>query len=71
MDKCKICRMLRTVCVKFDFLASTFLLIHLKGGHSPCRIKAGTPQEAGQCDIVVITAGAKQKKGTSLLHTLV
>jgi L-lactate dehydrogenase len=27
------------------------------------RIRAGTHKEAGQCDIVVITAGAKQKPG--------
>lgn len=32
-------------------------------GHSTTRIRAGTHKEAGQCDIVVVTAGAKQKKG--------
>ncbi|QDS68908.1 hypothetical protein FKW77_008063 [Venturia effusa] len=34
-------------------------------GSTECRIRAGTHKEAGQCDIVVITAGAKQKKGES------
>jgi L-lactate dehydrogenase len=32
-------------------------------GSTECRVRAGTHKEAGQCDIVVITAGAKQKKG--------
>ena len=27
-------------------------------------VRAGTHKEAGQCDIIVFTAGAKQKKGT-------
>ncbi|KAJ9635912.1 hypothetical protein H2201_000093 [Coniosporium apollinis] len=34
-------------------------------GNTSTRIRAGTHKEAGQCDIVVITAGAKQKKGES------
>jgi len=34
-------------------------------GQSTTRVRAGTHKEAGQCDIVVITAGAKQKKGES------
>ncbi|KAL6711406.1 hypothetical protein ACN47E_004340 [Coniothyrium glycines] len=34
-------------------------------GDTSTRIRAGTHKEAGQCDIVVITAGAKQKKGES------
>lgn len=53
----------RMVCGNL-FRCVDILLIHLEGGHSSCRIRAGTAQEAGQCDIVVITAGAKQKKGT-------
>jgi L-lactate dehydrogenase len=32
-------------------------------GNTSSRIRAGTHKEAGQCDIVVITAGAKQKQG--------
>jgi L-lactate dehydrogenase len=32
-------------------------------GNSSTYIRAGTYQEAGQCDVVVITAGAKQKQG--------
>lgn len=35
-------------------------------GSTECRIRAGTHKEAGQCDVVVITAGAKQKKGNIL-----
>lgn len=35
-------------------------------GSTECRVRAGTHKEAGQCDIVVITAGAKQKKGKVL-----
>lgn len=35
-------------------------------GNTECRVRAGTHKEAGQCDIVVITAGAKQKKGKVL-----
>ncbi|EMD90531.1 hypothetical protein COCHEDRAFT_1105722 [Bipolaris maydis C5] len=34
-------------------------------GNTTTRIRSGTHKEAGQCDIVVITAGAKQKKGES------
>merc|ERR1711939_1154749 len=34
-------------------------------GNSSSRIRAGTHKEAGQCDIVVITAGAKQRQGES------
>lgn len=32
-------------------------------GASTTRVRAGTHKEAGQCDVVVVTAGAKQKKG--------
>lgn len=35
-------------------------------GNTTTKIRAGTHKEAGQCDIVVITAGAKQKKGSVL-----
>jgi L-lactate dehydrogenase len=35
-------------------------------GATSTRVRAGTHQEAGQCDIIVITAGAKQKQGRSL-----
>lgn len=34
-------------------------------GNTATRVRAGTHKEAGQCDIVVITAGAKQKDGES------
>ncbi|KAG9193959.1 L-lactate dehydrogenase [Alternaria panax] len=34
-------------------------------GNTATRVRAGTHKEAGQCDIVVIAAGAKQKKGES------
>jgi L-lactate dehydrogenase len=33
-------------------------------GNTSSRIRAGTHKEAGQCDIVVITAGAKQRQGS-------
>lgn len=32
-------------------------------GNTSTRVRAGTHKEAGQCDIIVMTAGAKQKKG--------
>jgi L-lactate dehydrogenase len=40
-------------------------------GNTSTRVRAGTHKEAGQCDIVVMTAGAKQKKGSLALalHT--
>ncbi|EUC43456.1 hypothetical protein COCMIDRAFT_38590 [Bipolaris oryzae ATCC 44560] len=34
-------------------------------GNTTTRIRSGTHKEAGQCDVIVITAGAKQKKGES------
>ncbi|KAF2818619.1 hypothetical protein CC86DRAFT_460949 [Ophiobolus disseminans] len=34
-------------------------------GNTSTRIRAGTHKEAGQADIIVMTAGAKQKKGES------
>jgi L-lactate dehydrogenase len=34
-------------------------------GNSPVVIRAGTHKEAGQCDIIIMAAGAKQKKGES------
>ena len=34
-------------------------------GNTSTRVRAGNHKEAGQCDIVVITAGAAQKKGES------
>jgi L-lactate dehydrogenase len=34
-------------------------------GNTSTRVRAGTHKEAGQCDIIVMTAGAKQKKGAS------
>ena len=34
-------------------------------GNTSTRVRAGTHKEAGQCDIVIITAGAKQKQGLS------
>jgi L-lactate dehydrogenase len=39
-------------------------------GGSGTKIRAGTHKEAGQADIVVITAGAKQKLGESRLSLL-
>ncbi|KAF2418409.1 L-lactate dehydrogenase A [Tothia fuscella] len=39
-------------------------------GNSSTHVRAGTYQEAGQCDIVVITAGAKQKPGESRLQLI-
>lgn len=38
-------------------------------GDTSTMIRAGTHKEAGQCDIVVITAGAAQKKGKFLIAT--
>jgi L-lactate dehydrogenase len=37
-------------------------------GNTSTSIRAGTHKEAGQCDIIVFTAGAKQKKGTLHPH---
>lgn len=37
------------------------------GGRAATKVRAGTHKEAGQADIVVVTAGAKQKTGMSLL----
>ena len=34
-------------------------------GNTGTRVRAGNFKEAGQCDIVVVTAGAKQKPGNS------
>lgn len=34
------------------------------GGRSGTKVRAGTHKDAGQADVVVITAGAKQKPGT-------
>lgn len=34
------------------------------------RVRVGTPQEAGQCDVVVITAGAKQRPGETRLELI-
>ena len=34
-------------------------------GNSPVVIRAGTHKEAGQCDIIIMAAGAKQKEGES------
>lgn len=34
-------------------------------GNTATSVRAGTHKEAGQCDIVVVTAGAKQKEGES------
>lgn len=33
-------------------------------GSTSTLVRAGTHKEAGQCDIIVVTAGAKQKKGS-------
>lgn len=40
-------------------------------GGTTTRVRAGTHKEAGQCDIVVITAGAKQKKGVFEIQMIV
>ena len=40
------------------------------GGRAATRIRAGTHRDAGQADIIVITAGAKQKPGESRLSLL-
>lgn len=37
-------------------------------GGSTTSVRAGTHKEAGQCDIIVVTAGAKQKQGESLVR---
>lgn len=34
-------------------------------GNTSTLVRAGSHQEAGQCDIIVVTAGAKQKQGKS------
>jgi L-lactate dehydrogenase len=39
-------------------------------GNTSTRVRAGTHKEAGQCDIIVFTAGAKQKKGTAAFEPL-
>jgi L-lactate dehydrogenase len=37
-------------------------------GSTSTTIRAGTHKEAGQCDIIIVTAGAKQKKGASIIN---
>ena len=37
---------------------------------SNCQVRTGTPQEAGQADIIVITAGAKQREGESRVQLI-
>lgn len=37
---------------------------------SNTRVMAGTPQQAGQCDIIVITAGAKQRDGETRIQLI-
>jgi L-lactate dehydrogenase len=37
-------------------------------GSTSTTIRAGTHKEAGQCDIIIVTAGAKQKKGASFVN---
>lgn len=37
---------------------------------SNTRVKAGTPQQAGQSDIIIITAGAKQKEGETRIQLI-
>jgi L-lactate dehydrogenase len=37
-------------------------------GNTSTRVRAGTHKEAGQSDIIVMTAGAKQKEGPSIPH---
>ncbi|KAF2200807.1 l-lactate dehydrogenase-like protein [Delitschia confertaspora ATCC 74209] len=39
-------------------------------GNTGCKIRAGSHKDAGQADVVVITAGAKQKVGESRLSLL-
>jgi malate/lactate dehydrogenase len=39
-------------------------------GSTSTTIRAGTHKEAGQCDIIIVTAGAKQKKGESIVTAL-
>jgi hypothetical protein len=39
-------------------------------GDTSTMVRAGTHKEAGQCDIVIITAGAAQKKGKLIAPTL-
>ncbi|KAF2281052.1 l-lactate dehydrogenase-like protein [Westerdykella ornata] len=39
-------------------------------GNNGTRVRAGTPRDAAQADIIVITAGAKQKPGESRLSLL-
>jgi malate/lactate dehydrogenase len=34
------------------------------------KVRVGTPQEAGQCDVIVITAGAKQRPNETRLQLI-
>ena len=38
-------------------------------GNTSTRVRAAEHAEAGQCDIIVITAGAAQKKGEAPIYT--
>lgn len=40
------------------------------GGRAATKVRAGTHKEAGLADIVVVTAGAKQKPGKFVLQNL-
>jgi len=60
-----VCGQILLVDVKHDFRDGQVLDLSdaTHRGSAGTDIRAGTYEEAGQCDIVVITAGAKQKPG--------
>jgi L-lactate dehydrogenase len=39
-------------------------------GHTSPRVRSGTHKEAGQCDVIVMTAGAKQRQGESRINLI-
>ncbi|SPO05261.1 related to lactate dehydrogenase [Cephalotrichum gorgonifer] len=56
--------------VKPAFLAAQVLDLNDAAYRGTPSIRAGTFEEAGQCDIIVVTAGAKQRPGESRLELI-
>lgn len=56
--------------VKPTFLAAQVLDLNDAAYRGTPSVRPGTYEEAGQCDIIVVTAGAKQKPGESRLQLI-
>lgn len=58
-----ICSEILIVDINVDIVRAQVLDLADSASISHTQIRGGTSKEAGQCDIIVITAGAKQKEG--------